>query len=67
MNKTIKTLHRVVDYLIDATAEDICAICVFENSCTPLVTDGEEPCFWRRTNGKKACKNGIIEYFQKEL
>ncbi len=61
---TIKTLHKVVDFIINDSAEIPCEICAYLGDF-PETPDDAEPCPFKRTNGKKACRNGIIEHFQK--
>ena len=63
---TVKTLHKVVDYLIKDREEDVCQICAYFGDF-PETPDEVEPCTFKRTNGKKACRNGIIEHFQREI
>jgi hypothetical protein len=67
----VKTLHKVVDYLIDENCEDVCQKCIYLREYTEeemsLLEEGVDCCFHRRTNGKVACRNGIIEYFQREV
>ena len=64
----VKTLHNVVDWVINDSREDICQICAhFDPAAQAAALDeneDQEPCVFRRTNGKVACRNGIIEYFQ---
>lgn len=64
---TVKTLHKAVDYIVNSN-EDICQVCAFYNAeaWTAALDENEdqEPCVYCRTNGKVACRNGIIEYFQ---
>lgn len=69
MDKKIETLHKVVDFLIRSN-EDVCRICEYYNreaqAKSILENEDEEPCKLRRRQGELACRNGIIEYFQKE-
>lgn len=64
---TVKTLHKAVDWIVNCN-EDVCQICAYLRPWTEeemnLLEDGVSPCFYFRTNGKKACRNGIIEHFQ---
>ena len=64
---TVKTLHKAVDYIVNSN-EDICQVCALYNAeaWTAAIEENEdqEPCVYCRTNGKVACRNGIIEYFQ---
>ena len=59
---TIKTLDKVVDWIVNESCEDTCQICAYyeDFSC---VDDDIEPCPYKRNNGKKACRTGIISYF----
>ena len=67
---TVKTLHKVVDWIINGRV-DCCEICAYLSASEWKgegdIPDGVEPCFYRRTNGNKACRNGIIEYFQTQI
>jgi hypothetical protein len=64
---TVKTLHKAVDYIVNSN-EDICQVCALYNAEAFAAAAEEnediEPCVYCRTNGKVACRNGIIEYFQ---
>ena len=64
---TVKTLHKAVDYIINSDL-DCCQCCAYLRAYTEeemeKIPDDEEICVYRRTNGKRACRNGIIEYFQ---
>lgn len=62
---TVKALHKVVDWVINDSCEDICQICAYYKDF-PCVDDDIEPCPYRRTNGATACRNGIIEHFETE-
>ena len=63
---TVKTLHKVVDYLINESSEDVCQICAYLFNF-PETPDDIEPCPYKRNNGCTACRNGIIEHFQTEI
>lgn len=67
---TTSTLHKAVDYIVNSN-EDICQICAYLRPWTveemeEAARKGEMPCRYHKTNGKTACRNGIIEHFQKE-
>lgn len=65
--KATKILCKVVDFLINETSEDVCQKCIYLKQDYEDLPDDVEPCFYKRTNGRKACRNGIIEYFQNEV
>lgn len=63
----VKTLHNIADCVVNCS-EYICQVCAYYD---PLAqgaaldeNEDQEPCVYCRTNGKLACRNGIIEYFQ---
>lgn len=62
----LKTLHKTVDYLINESSEDVCQICAYLWDFPPT-PDDVEPCPHKRSNGCTACRNGIIEYFSREV
>lgn len=66
MNKTeyvvTQTLHKVVDFLVKDSSEDVCQICKNLGSF-PEVPDNEEPCPYKRAKGELACRNGVIAHF----
>lgn len=68
---TVKTLHKAVDWIVNCSADDICQICANYNAEAQAAeldkNENQEPCFYRRTNGNTACRNGIIKYFQKRV
>ena len=65
---TVKTLHKVCDWIVNESCEDICQICKYYDAMAQGIelddNENQECCVFRRTNGKVACRNGIIEYFQ---
>lgn len=65
---TVKTLHKVCDWIVNESCEDICQVCALYNKAAQAQAleenEDQEPCVYCRTNGKVACRNGIIEYFQ---
>lgn len=63
---TKKTLHKVVDYLVKDSAEDVCKMCAYLGNFPPT-PDDIEPCPYKRKNGYTACRNGLIEHFQNEV
>ena len=69
MDKKIETLHKVVEFLI-RSSEDVCKVCAYynkeEQAKQSLENEEEEPCKFKRRHGEISCRNGIIEYFQKE-
>lgn len=66
---TVKALQKAVDFIINSN-EDHCQICAYLRPWTEeemnLLDDGLHPCFYYRTNGATACRNGIIEHLQKD-
>ena len=63
---TVKTLHKVVDFIVKDSCEDVCTICAYLGNFPPT-PDDVEPCPYKRKNGYKACRNGVIEHFQAEV
>lgn len=68
---TVKTLQAAVDWIVNESSDDICQICAYYNAAAQAAEldkdENIEPCFYCRTNGKTACRNGIIEHFQKQV
>ena len=62
----VKTLHKVVDFLVKDSCEDVCTMCAYLGDFPPT-PDDIEPCPYKRKNGTTACRNGIIEHFQTEI
>lgn len=69
MDKKVETLHKVVEFLI-RSSEDVCKVCAYYNASAQAKAieenEDEEPCILKRRHGEIACRNGIIEYYQKE-
>jgi hypothetical protein len=63
----VKALHNIADWVVNCS-EDICQVCAYYDPLAQAAAldenEDQEPCVFRRTNGKVACRNGIIEYFQ---